>query len=181
VPDVDAALAGSDVFDFILERLRAYYVDQAGLAPEVFESVRARRPASLADFDARIMAVSAFLQLDAAASLAASNKRIANILRQAGNEAYGPVHVGELKDAAEKHLYQALVTARASVDPLLERRAYRGALTRLAELRPAVDAFFDDVMVMVDDEAVRSNRLALLSGLRALFLDVADISRLSIG
>jgi glycyl-tRNA synthetase beta chain len=170
-----------DIFNFILERLRGIYVDQLGLAPEVFEAVRARRPASLADFDSRVRAVSAFVELDAAASLAASNKRIANILRQAGSDAYGPIDTGMLKEVAEKQLYEAVVAARTAVDPLLKKRAYEAVLTRLSELRPTIDTFFDDVMVMTDDEAVRRNRLALLSGLHALFLDTADISRLSTG
>jgi glycyl-tRNA synthetase beta chain len=181
---VDVADAGSlrnDIFDFMLERLRAYYVDQLGLAPEVFEAVRARRPASLADFDSRVRAVSAFVELDAAASLAASNKRIANILRQAGRDIYGPVDTGMLKDAAEKQLYDAVLKAKTAVEPLKDKRAYAAVLSKLAELRPAIDTFFDDVMVLTDDESVRRNRLALLSGLRALFLDIADISRLSIG
>jgi glycyl-tRNA synthetase beta chain len=172
---------GDDIFNFILERLRGIYVDQLGLAPEVFEAVRARRPASLADFDSRVRAVSAFVELEAAASLAASNKRIANILRQGGSDAYGPIDAGMLKEVAEKHLYEAVLAARSAVDPLLEKQAYEAALTRLSELRPTIDTFFDDVLVMTDDEAVRRNRLALLSGLHALFLDTADISRLSIG
>jgi glycyl-tRNA synthetase beta chain len=177
----DARSPGDDIFNFILERLRAYYVDQLGLAVEVFEAVRARRPASLADFDARVSAVAAFVELDAAASLAASNKRIANILRQAGRDTYGPVDAALLKDAAEKQLYAAVLKAKTAVDPLQGKRAYAAVLTKLAALRPAIDTFFDDVMVMTDDEPVRRNRLALLSGLRALFLDIADISRLSIG
>lgn len=180
-PVADSPSSGKDIYDFILERLRAYYVDQFGLAPEVFESVRVRRPLSLADFDSRVKAVSAFVDLEAAAGLAASNKRIANILRQAGSDAYGPVDAGMLKDAAERRLYEAILEAKSAVTPLLSTRAYEAVLTRLAELRPAVDTFFDDVMVMTEDESLRRNRLALLSGLRALFLDIADISRLSIG
>lgn len=180
-PVADSPSSGNDIYDFILERLRAYYADQFGLAPEVFESVRVRRPPSLADFDSRVKAVSAFVDLEAAAGLAASNKRIANILRQAGSDAYGPVDAGMLKDAAERRLYEAILEAKSAVTPLLSTRAYEAVLTRLAELRPAVDTFFDDVMVMTEDESLRRNRLALLSGLRALFLDIADISRLSIG
>jgi glycyl-tRNA synthetase beta chain len=86
-----------------------------------------------------------------------------------------------LKEVAEQRLYEAVLAARAAVDPLLEKQAYEAALTRLSELRPTIDTFFDDVLVMTDDEAVRRNRLALLSGVHALFLDTADISRLSIG
>jgi glycyl-tRNA synthetase beta chain len=177
----DAGALGDEIYNFILERLRAYYIDQQGVQPEVFEAVRARRPASLFDFDSRVKAVAAFVKLDAADSLAASNKRIANILRQAGQPGGGPVDPGMLKEDAEKDLYEAILAAKTAVAPLLEKRAYEAVLAALAQLRQAVDRFFDDVMVMTDDERVRQNRLALLSGLRALFLDIADISRLSLG
>jgi glycyl-tRNA synthetase beta chain len=170
-----------EIYDFILERMRAYYVDQKGLAPEIFEAVRVRRPASLLDFDRRVGAVAAFVTVDAAESLAASNKRIANILRQAADVTYDAVDASLLKEDAETELFEAIRSAKASVDPLLERGAYGAVLTRLAQLRQPVDTFFDKVMVMTDDEALRRNRLALLAGLRGLFLDIADISRLSIG
>jgi glycyl-tRNA synthetase beta chain len=161
--------------------MRAYCVEQRGLAPEVFEAVRARRPASLADFSARVTAVAAFLELDAARGLAAANKRIANILRQAGTEDNGPVDSGMLQDDAEKNLYIAVRAAKKSVGPLLAKRAYEAALTALADLREPVDTFFEQVLVMTDDEARKQNRLALLAELQALFLGIADISRLSIG
>ena len=140
----------------------------------------ARRPSSLVDFDRRLAAVQAFIALEPAASLAAANKRIANILRQAEVEGVGEVRDKLLTEAAEVALARALTEATATVKPLLEERQYTEALTALAELRDPVDTFFDDVMVNVDDKATRANRLALLSQLRALFLDVADISRLSI-
>lgn len=170
-----------DIYEFILERMRAYYIDQAGLAPEVFEAVRARRPASLTDFARRVDAVAGFVKADEAQSLAASNKRIANILRQAGEAAWGEVDASMLEQDAEAELYEAIRSAKADVGPLLESRAYEAVLTRLASLRQPVDAFFDKVMVMTDDEALRRNRLALLADLLGLFLDIADISRLSIG
>ncbi|MEX2126398.1 MAG: glycine--tRNA ligase subunit beta [Woeseia sp.] len=179
-PADDAAMA-NEIYDFILERMRAQYIEQRKLAPEVFEAVRARRPASLTDFDARVTAVAAFLELESAASLAAANKRIANILRQAGDEDYEPVDAGMLQDDAEKDLYRAVRAAQQSIAPLLEKRAYAKALAALAQLRQTVDTFFDQVLVMADDEAVKQNRLALLAELRALFLDIADISRLSTG
>ena len=122
----------------------------------------------------------AFLELEPAASLAAANKRIANILRQAGKQDETTVKEKLLKEPAELALRSALDDARKLVAPLLEERRYAEVLTALAALREPVDTFFDDVLVMVDDKAVKSNRLALLSELRALFLDVADISRLSI-
>ena len=85
-----------------------------------------------------------------------------------------------LQDPAEKALHQALKSATTDIAPLMRKRAYADALTRLADLREPIDSFFDDVMVMTDDAALRNNRLALLASLRALFLDIADISRLSI-
>lgn len=175
------------VLGFISERLRRYFLDRdPGLATETFDAVLARQPASLVDFERRLGAVQAFLELDSAASLAAANKRIANILRQAGLSAHGDDGRGPavreklLSDPAERHLFTALGDARENVTPLLQSRDYTTALTALAELRVPVDRFFDDVMVMTDDEATRNNRLALLGELRSLFLDVADISRLAI-
>ena len=181
------------VLGFISERLRRYFLDRdPGLATETFDAVLARQPASLVDFERRLGAVQAFLELDSAASLAAANKRIANILRQAGlstqegSSAHGGATRGAavreklLSDPAERHLFTALGDARENVTPLLQSRDYTTALTALAELRVPVDRFFDDVMVMTDDEATRNNRLALLGELRSLFLDVADISRLAI-
>ncbi|MDH5305516.1 MAG: DALR anticodon-binding domain-containing protein, partial [Gammaproteobacteria bacterium] len=111
---------------------------------------------------------------------AAANKRIANILKQA--DAAGDASVKEklLKESAELALWDDLRAARESQPPLLERREYTAALAELAKLRGSVDNFFDTVMVMADDKATRTNRLALLSELRALFLNVADISRLAI-
>ena len=102
------------------------------------------------------------------------------MLRQAGNPEGLRVNEKLLEDAAEVTLYSALKNAREKVGPMLKSRAYAEVLNTLADLREPVDRFFDDVMVMADDERVRDNRLALLSELRALFLDVADISRLSI-
>ena len=172
--------AAEGVYDFIVERLKAYAAEELGASPEVFDAVRDRRPASLTDFARRIDAVRRFVDLDAAASLAAANKRIANILRQAGGHVDASVRPDLFGDAAETLLYDELEQARAETAPLAAAGDYTGALTRLALLREAVDRFFDDVMVMDEDDAVRSNRLALLAGLRDEFLAVADISRLAI-
>ena len=172
----------ADLYGFIADRLRRYFLDRdAGLRTETFEAVMAREPASLVDFDRRLAAVQTFARLDQAESLAAANKRIANILRKAGDPAGLEVKKKLLELDAEKSLHNALLNAREKVGPMLENRRYAEILNELADLRDPVDRFFDDVMVMADDEAVRDNRLALLSELRALFLDVADISRLSIG
>jgi glycyl-tRNA synthetase beta chain len=170
------------LYDFIVDRLRRYYLDQnTGITTEMFEAVRAKRPLSLTDFDERLKAVAVFSGLEAAAGLAAANKRTANILRQAEYAGDGKLDPTLLADAAEKALFEALKAAEQSVGPSLEKRAYTDALTELSHLRRPVDTFFDEVMVMTDDEAVRQNRLALLAELRALFLNIADVSRLTPG
>jgi glycyl-tRNA synthetase beta chain len=171
-----------ELHDFVVDRLRRYYLDRdAGISTEMFEAVRGKRPASLTDFDERLKAVAAFSRLEPAASLAAANKRTANILRQAGYEDDGELNPDLLGDDAEKSLYEALKNAEQKVQPLLEKRAYAEALTELSNLRQSVDTFFDEVMVMTDDAAIRQNRLALLAELRGLFLDIADVSRLTPG
>lgn len=168
------------LYDFIVDRLRSYFVDSDnGYTADMFAAVRARRPSSLIDFRARLQAVAQFIALEPAVSLAAANKRTANILRQAEYDDEATLEVNLLSDDAERVLYQAMQSAQNDIAPLLDERRYSDSLGRLAELRTPVDAFFDDVMVNVDDEAVRKNRLALLAELRALFLDVADISRLT--
>ena len=172
----------ADLYGFITDRLRRYFLDRdTGLATETFDAVMSRKPASLVDFDRRLAAVQTFRRLEQAESLAAANKRIANILRQAGNPTGLRVVEKQLELDAEKALYSALSSAREKVEPLLAERRYARVLNELADLRDPVDRFFDDVMVMAEDETLRNNRLAILGELRALFLDVADISRLSIG
>ncbi len=177
----DPGVLAESLYTFITDRLRRYFLDRdVQLATETFDAVMARQPASLVDFELRLQAVQAFLELDEAQSLAAANKRIANILRQADVTETSDIDEKLLEQGAERTLYDALVTAEATVRPLLDERDYTRSLRELAALRQPVDSFFDDVMVMADDDAVRSNRLALLAGLRTLFLDVADISRLSV-
>jgi len=177
----EAGALQESLYTFITDRLRRYFLDSdPALDTETFDAVIARQPASLVDFERRLQAVQAFLELDEAQSLASANKRIANILRQAEVTETGEVSEKRLEEGAERALYDALVAAGKVVRPLLAERDYTRALQELAALRQPVDRFFDDVMVMTDDAAVRENRLALLGALRALFLDVADISRLSI-
>ena len=178
--DNDDISAG--LYAFISDRLRRYFLDRdPGLKVETFEAVLARQPKSLIDFDRRLAAVQTFQRLEQAQSLAAANKRIANILRKADDPAKLGVSKKLLQDDAELALFSALQGAEERVRPLLAVRSYAEALNELADLRDPIDRFFDDVMVMTDDEAVKNNRLALLREIRALFLDVADISRLSIG
>ncbi|MDH3482232.1 MAG: DALR anticodon-binding domain-containing protein, partial [Gammaproteobacteria bacterium] len=151
------------------------------LAVETFEAVMAREPESLLDFDRRLAAVQTFARLEQAESLSAANKRIANILRKAGNPDGLKIKKKLLQHEAEQALFNALENAREKVAPMIKVRSYAEALNTLADLKEPVDHFFDEVMVMADDEAVKNNRLALLGDIRALFLDVADISRLSLG
>ena len=177
----DPQALSESLYTFITDRLRRYFLDRdAELATETFDAVLARQPASLVDFELRLHAVQAFLELDEAQSLASANKRIANILRQAEVTETSDIDKKLLEQGAERMLYDALVSAELTVRPLLDERDYTRSLRELAALRQPVDSFFDDVMVMADDAAVRTNRLALLAGLRTLFLDVADISRLSV-
>lgn len=169
------------VYDYIMERLRAYYLEEGSpqaITAEMFDAVLANRPGSPLDFDARIRALQQFLALDGASSLAAANKRIANILRKADGPGTGAVSSELLSEAAEKALFDQVLAMERATAPLIARREYTPALSKLAGLREAVDGFFDAVMVMADDQAVRENRLALLARLRKLFLHVADLSRL---
>lgn len=177
----EPAELGAELYTFITERLRRYFLDRDnGLATETFDAVLARQPASLVDFKRRLDAVQEFIKLEPAASLAAANKRIGNILKQAGDQGGAQVKEKLLTDKAELALWAALGEAKASVAPMLDSGDYTNALAALATLRDPIDRFFDDVMVMSDNEATKDNRLALLSELRAMFLDVADVSRLSI-
>ncbi|MCY1181661.1 Glycine--tRNA ligase beta subunit [compost metagenome] len=140
--------------------------------------MRALAPTSPLDFDQRVQAVQAFRQLAEAATLAAANKRVSNILAKAEGEVPALVSSTLLVEPAEQALATAVAAAAEAVAPLAAARNYRAALERLASLRTPVDAFFDSVLVNADDAAVRANRYALLAQLRGLFLGVADISLL---
>ena len=162
---------------FLLERLRRYYLDN-GVAPDSFEAVLASGARRPLDFDRRLKAVTEFRKLAAAQSLAAANKRIVNILRKSGNAAGSAPDPALLIEPEERRLAEALARYRADLTPLLQRRDYRAALCHLAGIRAEVDAFFEQVRVMCEDEALSNNRLALLHSLNRLFLETADISRL---
>ena len=165
------------VFDFMMERLRAYYLE-SGTPPDVFDAVLAQRPTRPFDFEMRIRAVSAFRAMPEAQSLAAANKRIRNILKQVEEDIPAEVAADQLVEPAEQTLYRQLASLSEQVTPLFDAGEYTPALQRLAGLREAVDGFFDKVMVMTDDEKLRRNRLALLTRLNGLFLRAADFSRL---
>jgi|JI10StandDraft_1071094.scaffolds.fasta_scaffold111149_2 glycyl-tRNA synthetase beta chain len=168
-----------EIRDFIIERLRSYYEGEGVYQPDSFEAVVAVEPASLTDFDARLRAINGFKSVDAAPALAAANKRIRNILKKTEEALPDAINPALFENEAERALADATDAAIASTDPLLAARDYVGVLSRLAELRPQVDAFFDAVMVMADDPAVRGNRLALLKRLSDRFLAVADVSLLA--
>lgn len=169
------------VYDYVVERLRAYYLEggvDLTVTAEMFDAVLATRPASPLDFDARLRALADFLELPDADSLAAANKRIVNILRKSGESLPGRVDESLLLDPAEQILAEQVEAMARIAQPLFAAREYTKALRTLAALRPAVDEFFDSVMVMADDAAVRANRLALLERMRSLFMQAADLSRL---
>lgn len=165
----------TDVFEFMLGRFRAWYQDE-GIEVDVIQAVLARRPTKPVDFDRRVKAVSHFRTLDAAESLAAANKRVSNILAKNNITTQGDVDQSLLSDDAEKVLAAQVAKFATDLAPLYSDGNYQEALSQLAGIRDSVDNFFDNVMVMADDEAVKQNRLALLSQLSGLFLEIADIS-----
>ncbi len=169
------------VYNFILARTRVYYSGH-GYAADEIDAVLSLEPAVFNDMNHRLRALSVFRSLPEADSLAAANKRISNLLNKA-NAADIPTSVaqGMLKEPAEKSLAIALSQLQTQVEQLLAKGDFTEAMKHLASLREPVDGFFDDVMVMVDDMALRHNRLALLSSLRKLFLTIADLSRLQTG
>ena len=169
--------ARQQVKQFLMERLKVMLADE-GVDGRLFEAVAAVKPATLPDLEARIQAVHDFLALPEAESLAAANKRIRNILKKSKDSIPDQVDEKLLQEDAEQALFATLQEMEQTVTPLLAQKDYGAALKALAGLRETVDRFFDDVMVNVDDSALRTNRLALLKNLSGLFLQVADISLL---
>ena len=165
------------VHGYLLDRLRGIYADE-GVATDLFQAVAAVNPATLSDFDTRIAAVIAFRQLPEAAALAAANKRIRNLLKKSAGALPTRVEPALFAEAAEHELFAQLQASQSKILPLLARRDYQDVLVGLAALREPTDRYFDDVMVMTEDERLRNNRLALLAELSNLFLEVADISAL---
>jgi glycyl-tRNA synthetase beta chain len=165
------------ITDFLYDRLRGYLKDKGYSTNEV-EAVVSQRPQRLDDIVARLEAVRAFAALPQAESLAAANKRITNILKKT-DAAIGAVQPQLLKEDAERALHDAVASSEPQVHDAFARGDFTTALKTLAGLREAVDTFFDGVMVMADDTALRDNRLALLGQLHGLMNRVADISKLA--
>jgi len=174
---VDGKKAIDDVIGFMIDRLKVYYTSQ-NISVDVYDAVQALKPTRPIDFDRRIHAVNEFRKLDEAESLAAANKRIGNILRKVKGDVPNLIRIDLLEESAEKHLNEQLQKMLSDVTPQLEAGEYANALKQLAGLRDPIDAFFDQVMVMADDEALKHNRIALLNQLHGLFIKAADLSRL---
>jgi glycyl-tRNA synthetase beta chain len=171
------------LFDFLLDRLRGLLKDGdgkfGGYAPDVIESVLARRPARIDLVPAKLAAVRDFLELPEAMALAAANKRIGNILKKAAGAAPEP-DAALLREPAEQALFERVVELAPVVAARVASEDYADALSALASVRQAVDRFFDEVMVNVDDQRLRANRLGLLQALSGQLNAVADIARLSV-
>jgi len=166
------------VLDYMIERFRAWY-EEDRIPAEVFKAVSARKLSRPLDIHRRVLAVHAFAQLPEAQALAAANKRVSNILGKLESaHVFGNVSADLLVEPQEKLLSEQMQTLATICREHLGRDEYSQALACLAGLRGPVDAFFDDVMVNVEDDALRRNRLNLLKQLRDMFLDVADISLL---
>ena len=185
-PLADAGVSGAqsavEIYDFLLERLRAQYLERApehgGVSTELFDAVLAVRPRSLLDFEARLAALARFIARPEGLSLAAANKRIANILKKSALATSQSVDLERLREEPERALQRALEALRARVLAATTERRYTDALELLATLKPTVDEFFDRVLVNDSYQGLRENRLALLLQLRALFSGIADLSRL---
>ena len=175
VPEAGDHVMG--VFEFITERQHRYSLDR-GIRSDVFQAVSmtgTRRPL---DFEQRMRAVNAFIELPEAEALAAANKRIANILKKTEEALPESVDEDRLAESAEERLWESVSAVGPQIEALLAEGDYTEALTALAALREPVDEFFDTVMVMAEDDALRRNRLALLARINALFLAIADVSQL---
>jgi glycyl-tRNA synthetase beta chain len=170
--------ASADLEAFVVDRLRGHLREQ-GYAPNEVEAVLSPPPSRLDRIPDRLAAVRSFAALPEADALAAANKRIINILRKSGGEASATVDGSRLGDGAERDLFASVQKLLPMVHAHVQRGEYTQALCALASARGCVDRFFDEVLVMDDDPAVRANRLALLQRLAEAMNEVADISKLA--
>jgi len=179
--DFDREKVLSAIDRFIRGRLRGYYLEQ-GISHDTYEAVDSVSGLQLHDIDRRIKALGVFRSLPEAAALAAANKRIANILKKSAEDSDATQTVDEslLEDDSEKTLYKQVQSLTAAITPLIAKGNYEKVLSELSSLKDSIDAFFNQVMVMCDDEKIKNNRIALLHQMRSLFLKVADISCLQL-
>jgi len=177
---VDAKPPLAELQTFILERMQSYYQGQ-GVAPDLVHAVRAREDDCLVDIDKRINALLAFISMPEASSLSAACKRVNNLLQHVSTTNHALVNPDLLVEAAEKALFDHVQLIEQRVQPLYSSGDYGNILNELASLRAPVDTFFDQVMVMADNQVLKDNRLSLLSRLQNLLRGVADISLLQLG
>ena len=177
--DIKADKAIKPLLHFILERLGAYYQDQ-NVSGDVLAAVLATDSTVPVDINKRIKAVAVFRDMPQAESLAAANKRIGNILKKIDGKLPSKINTKLFAEAEETELHGQLNAIGSDLSPMLAEGDYENALSKLATLRDSVDAFFDNVMVMADDDAVKNNRIALLNNLHSQFSQIADISQLQI-
>lgn len=164
------------LIEYMLDRFSAWYQEEQ-IPAGVFQSVRALGITNALDINRRVQAVHNFSSMEEAEALAAANKRVANILAKNNAKAVtADINDNLLTEDAEKRLATQISEKHARIQPMLANARYTEALASLAELRDTVDGFFDNVMVMAENEATRKNRLALLKKLQGLFIAIADIS-----
>lgn len=173
--DADAAVI-ADVRAFIVDRLRHHWIDQGATARQM-SAVLAAPLGTLPDLRARLDAVAAFMRQPEAESLVAANKRIGNILKKQDGGVSSKIDEKLMVLDEERQLFEEVSSATSELAGLYEQRDYKGALSRLSQLRSPVDAYFDAVMVMDEDPKVRANRLAQLHRLKSLFDRVADFTQ----
>jgi len=164
-----------EVIEFVMGRFRAYYQEQ-NIALDVIQSVLAKKPTCPLDFDQRIKAVTYFKELSESSALAAANKRVGNILAKFDGDLLNEFDLDIAIEVDEKHLAKVFSELMMKVAPLQTAKNYQAVLSELASLKAPIDAFFDNVMVMSDDQAVKINRLTLLNQIRNSFYNIADIS-----
>lgn len=177
--DLVGLVTNEDALSYVMDRFQSMY-EEENIPLEVFKSVALSKHliTSPLDFDIRVRAVNAFNALPEAQSLAAANKRVSNILSKSTAATNPVIDISIFQQDEERTLWKLIEEKRASVLSNVETRQFEVALCSLAVLKTPVDAFFAKVMVNIDDEKIRNNRLNLLNDLRNLFLSIADISYL---
>ena len=165
------------VIEFILGRFKAHYQEQ-NISVDVIQSVLANSPTAPLDFDKRVSAVNHFKSMAESATLAAANKRVGNILAKFDGQLFTVFKNDIATETAEITLANTFETIKAKIKPLQQARDYQAVLSELSQLKQPIDDFFDNVMVMADDEQIKTNRLTLLNEIRNSFLAIADISLL---